>query len=113
MSVTAEAAEWSLDTGEQRGCAACQAHSHAWIAGKHPGSQDQGSIEVGIQEQMPPGVRGIRLEAGTCEGAVAGLEGRPRDHQLSGKPHRCPPAGPMITRCQFPRRAVALRPGSL
>lgn len=117
MSVTAETAEWGLDAGEQRGCAACQAHSHAWIAGKHPGSRDQAGIEVGIQEKMPPGVRGIRLEAGTCEGAQQ-VEGRPRDHQLGGKSrvgqaHWCPPAGPVITRCQFPRRAVALGPGSL
>lgn len=59
VNVAAETAEWGLDAGEQRGCAACQEHSHAWIAGEHPGSRDQAGIEVGIQEKMPPGVRGI------------------------------------------------------
>lgn len=77
VNMTAETAEWGLDAGEQRGCAACQVHSHAWIAGKHPGFRDQVSIEVGIQDQMLPRARGIRLEASIREGAAAGLEGSP------------------------------------
>lgn len=88
VNVAVETAEWGLDAGEQWGCAACQAHSHAWITGKHPGSQDQASIEVGIQDQMLPGAKGIRLEASTCEGAAAGLEGSPAwwEAPESGRP---------------------------